>query len=362
MTNRLKNEANVRRAMQKQAIYFLSAACLTFGLHAADDQNEYGQYNSQQRVRPHHKEVKVTQKQRTDKCMNYYGYGAFTYWNGQVNDLTFLPVVELGDGQTVQHLIYQAKTRPGFKVGAGYYCNTNQFDTNVEYTWFYNEQDKGEDKIALTTLTGDSTYLGKFKSAGGTLANNFNRLDFTLNKLIFFHETFRITTGGGIVGSWSEFWENVLAKDNTESQPDSRIYVNNKIWGAGPYARVMSSFILPISAIPSWSHICLYMSAGTGFNWMNSKVSIQSTEPGGMLTFNFRDSLNNMRQLLDGRIGLRWEMMSNEYPVNAFVDIGWQVQNWGNLYRADYVTPLGLYTTSHDYFMQGLTATVGIDF
>lgn len=344
--------------MQKQAIYFLSAACLTFCLHAAEDQSEYGQYKSQkQSVKPHHKEVKVTQKQRTDNCMNYYGYGAFTYWNGQVNDVFYALVNDTPTNTPATVPMYQAKTRPGFIVGAGLYCNTNKFDANVQYTWFYNKQDKGLNKLTSFTVTGDTEYQDDFQTVGGSLANTFNRLDLTLNKLIYFNESFKLTTGGGIVGNWSQFWEDVKLSNNTlDADRTQTTQGTQNIWGAGPYARFMSSFMIPVSMLPSWSHFSLYVSAGTGFNWNNTKYTQYNTDTNTVeSTADLKFNVNNMRQLLDGCIGFRWEMLTNEYPVNAFADIGWQVQNWSGYYSS-----FGF--LSRDYFMQGLTATVGIDF
>lgn len=302
--------------------------------------------------------VKVTEKTGKPDAWDGYVYAAFTYWNGRANDMSFATVQ--ASSTYKQQLMSNPETMPGFLVGAGMFFEPSNVDINAQYTWFYNEKNKGQSKIKTTTLTGTDIYEGGWQTAGGTWAVQFNRIDFLFSKLLNFNKYFEVIPGGGIVANWADNYYDVKFADNILNTliTGSKITQNSEgNWGVGPYVRMMGNFLLPFGDM-DWSSIVLFFHSGVGFNWQESKPRYLETSSSSEFDgLNSGFNYNYMNAMLDGSLGLRWKMNYDDDSAFKFaLELSWQTQTWFN-YIHSQGTDTGL-----DLNLQGLTVGAGVMF
>ena len=291
---------------------------------------------------------------------NFYVFADFTYWNMQANGLSLSPIAT---STTPQSTAWPENyTRPGFIVGAGMMMSPEMVDVSLKYTWFYNEDKKN--KYGTTTLTpagaGD-TYTNGFKTVGGSVANNFNRVDFLAHKQIFFGDAFTLIPGGGFIGEWGETWYDSVASNNPAVVGTSTTANKENYWGVGPYADVAAEFN---------THACAYMDSaqwvfsikgGTGFTWTDSNPTYNVTNTRAITapsTLQAKFNLTRFVQMIDGSVGLRWEMMETGECHSCLYSfkLAWDYQWWADLLL------VGSQTTANSLALQGLTAGFGAKF
>lgn len=303
-----------------------------------------------------HRHVEVTAMQTTPDAWDAYAYAAFTYWHGQLYGLQYATI---GNSTTSQEALFSnPKTRPGFLVGGGILLPKTGVKVNSQYTWYYNKKNRGQGNIRSTTLTGTDEYADGWQTAGGTFASTFNRVDFTLNKEFLFNKYFALIPGGGFIGNWAKFWADAAYSGNTGGAGTVTVSNREKVWGAGPYAKLVSNFIVPTDLIADWSQFLLFIQGGIGFNWQEAKPKYVTTSTFATVdSFQAHFTSNYMTTLIDASVGFRWEMIGVDYNYAKFaVELSWMIQEWLAYSQVE------KQSAANNLTLQGLTAGIGASF
>ncbi len=299
--------------------------------------------------------VDVTEMNPKSGSWNASAWAGFTYWNGNFDGLSISTIETSTTSQKT--LFPNVTTRPGFIVGLGYMCPESAVSYNAQYTWFYNKQKQGV--YTSVTLPGAADeYSDSFQKAGGSVANTFNRVDFVMDKEFMLGKYFNLVPGGGFVGNWGKVYLDEKFENPLGNTGLAIVTNTDSKWGVGPYFHLSSKFIVPTSFMSEWSRFVFFMNGGLGFSWMESKLTyvttstFESVKPlQAYFTYNF------LTTLLDGNIGLGWEMTGDDHPYGKFgFNVAWSMQQW-----LDYTQVEGQ-NGANTFSLQGLTAALGVSF
>lgn len=285
----------------------------------------------------------------------FYAFADFTYW---YSDLGGIPVVLYRRTTTPQPLPQvDQESRPGFKVGLGFFTPSSGFDVNAQYTWFYNKQ--GRNQYTTTNLTGSDEFLGRFQTAAAAFGNVFNRLDLTVGKDVFFGKYFMIAPGGGFFGIWGNFWFNLIeSRPASASLTSYSLYNHQNFWGVGPYFNLKAKFIYPSSFLANSSQFVFFMQPGMGFSWAALQAYYNQAETGtDAANYAVTDRFTATELLLDGVIGISWEVVNIQKVLSNFAfTIAWEIQQYQDL---NIITDQG---DSWAWTAQGLTTGLNFRF
>ena len=264
--------------------------------------------------------------------------------------------------------------RSGFKVGAGAFLNHDGWDLFVQYTWFYNKQQKDKYQ-GNANFSPDQGFATWWVDDGGTFAaddifqaktswaNFFNRVDAQLARSFYAGHYLQLRPFAGLLGAWDEQWFNIGYKLNAADAGFDTWTNNQKWWGIGPYAGFSSAFLFPIGDNSTqWS---LFMDMGTSLPWSKYSVDkkLQEGTAGALTTDAFtRNTYWTTDVMMEMALGLRWETWWTEgMNWNFMVQVAWEEQVW---FDHGYMHPIGLegVAGNGNYIMQGLTAKIKVGF
>ena len=287
-----------------------------------------------------------------DACYFAAG-GMFTYWNMTAVDA----VVATVQASTVRTstVIPKDYTRPGFKVIAELTLPPAMVDLDLEFTWFQNDDKRNS--FTSVVLPAGSTFATALTTAGGSLANTFYRFDFTVDKELMFGEYLKLVPGGGLLGIWGKSWWNTVTINNAAPAVTFTAANTQSFWGVGPYADLCVEFQAPSWAMMENAQWVFFMKGGTGFTWTDKKMTYNVTDSAANSLI-ATDNPTIPQQMIDGSLGLKWEMMPNSdntFGTWAF-NVAWDFQWWPDLLVSD------TQGTSFDMALQGLTTGLLVKF
>ncbi len=341
--------------MKKKNLLVMLGVALLAQAQAADNSNNKDNMKQMPGMRP----VTVYEMGANADAWNVDIYAAFTYWNGGFPGMTLATVERSTTSKPI--LLPKVTTQPGFIVGLGFMAPETAVNFNAQYTWYYNATNKKNTVQKSGVLTDAAEYPNTYTTAGGSLTNTFNRIDAVMNKDLIFSEYFCVAPGGGFVANWGNNYLYTKYSVPSESDADAtatEITQNSeKQWGVGPYFQLTSNFVMPSEMMGDWSRLVFFMKGGLGFNWMDQKLNYSDVDTLNDSSIISYANFNSIAPFVDGNMGVRWEMTGSENEYGNFsAEIAWSVQQWFN-----YTNVYDQYVPS-DFFLQGLTAGLGVSF
>lgn len=344
--------------MKKYPWLTLAAVCCLSFLSAAEyeapDEEDDDEDMKKTELPEYKQQMDVHGRSEVDGALDAYVYAGVTYWNANAGDGIITDVTS--STSQIDNPLWKVTTRPGFLIGFGFLSPETLVDVTAQYTWFYNKQNRND--FSTTTVAVPNEFFSGFRTVGGSLANTFNRFEIMVNKRIYFGDYFDFAPGAGFVGNWSEFWFDRTYSANangTGTQVDAN---NDQLWGFGPYFQGKSNFIAPKCFGSDWFQFIFLAKAGIGFCWQHNDTTFQRTSTySGQNSFQSHAETNGLSTLLDGILGIRWQMMGEDLDSVRFsVELNWTVQAWSNY------TSFLAQGTQTAYYLQGLTAGLGVGF
>ena len=301
-----------------------------------------------------HKKLDVKGHNDETAAYDFTVWGMFTYWvmttpQGVIGELTTSTT-------PTSALIQKNVARPGFKVGVELTLPPAMVDVDVAFTWFDNS--KGRNSYTNTVLPAGFLFESNATTGGGIFANTFYRIDFTVDKELMFGDHLTLVPGGGLIGIWGRGWWNETFINNAVP-PNTFVDQNSQnIWGVGPYADFSAEFNTQVGSIAENAQWVFFMKNGTGFAWTNKKSNFD-TFADTVQTVSAKSDVTRLQQMVDGSLGLRWEMMPG--TDNAFgtwaLNIAWDYQWWPKLFISDVTDQDQSVTMTIQGFTTGLSVT-----
>jgi hypothetical protein len=329
---------------------------------------------------------------RINVCGNWdlYVDGSFIYWQVAQDNMAYAltnnnalvaaTATDIAGNYVETDFTYQ----PGFKVTGGMNFDYDNWDSFVEYTRLHGSTDtstNGPSAGSLLANWGSNHLLAKsqvFRSAWSTFKTNLDFVDWVLARSFFVGKDLTFHPMVGVRGAWITQSMSVHYRNPTTSGLSGSFDSNSTILGVyssqDVYSRVHSWGVGPrVGLEGSWmlgQGIRFY---GNGYaDILYTKYKIQNkavytiTSSGAGQTFAFTEKPGTVRTHLDLELGLGWGSYfdDNNWHIDLSAGYGFQVFFNQNMFRSSFdntVVASGS-ATNGDMTIQGLTATVRIDF
>lgn len=288
----------------------------------------------------------------TETSYTYIFEAAVTYWASYTEGLNiaFSEGTEDLKGNTITP---RKEAWPGFKVAIG----ANTFYDNIHakmcLTWFNNPAPLKENPL-IEELVYESPFDGALEvsSISSKYLNDFTRLDAALYKQISLSNRVFITPWFGALGAW-DFENLTFPLTTSEDTSQYNKFIQNW-WGAGPYSGVKTDLYV-------LKNYGFTASTGASILLCSSRIRVQQNLTEGEEE---RGSVNTVTKpwdvepMVETLLGIFASYPLDEWSIEFVV--AWELQTYfSHLSYPKYYSPLGL---SGNYSMQGLTATVHLNF
>lgn len=329
-----------------------------------------------------------------------YFSAAYTLWtsredslavsSGAFSALDYLTLAEVPQ----QHVTYpQWKACSGFKVAAGSFFGHDGWEVMLQYTWFYNLNNRNKhnhwtDPLivnfqypALVDLYAmDSTDFGNpehssLSSASYVWNNQFNRFDLILGRNFFAGHYLLMKPFVGFMG-WIDFQvlrATYRTQDNItpdRQQPGFQTFCAKEVqnsWGVGPYIGTRIEFLFYSDECNQFG---LFGDMGAALPWATFYTKIENiyacnthidTEHDPTKNLNVRNQQALTTFMVEVALGFRWTVwICDEYLFG--IQVAWENQLYRN-YNHMYIptsAPQGL--GMGEFVLQGLTAKITFGF
>lgn len=364
-------ETNLKKALSIFGVVCFSMTSLFAGSYDSDDHNMSGQHRSA--VPP------KVQPGEDSPCV--FITADYTYWVARQTGLAYAVSNDYTNTATSvtsrprgQVFYPDFKGRSGFKVGLGCYLNHDGWDLFAQYTWFYNNQNKGNYQANANftplqgfgtwwTVSADELINDQIAYANTRWANWFNRVDLQLARSHYAGHYLQMRPYLGLLGAWDNQTFNIQYKDTTSDTRWDRWTNTQDWWGIGPWGGVCNAFMFPMG--DSQTHWSLFMDMGIGLPWSKSQVSsrLQNGETASMLNDAYtQDTFWTTEPMMEMSLGLRWETWWTEgMNWNFMLQAAWEEQVW---FDHNHMRPIGTNAIggNGNYVMQGLTIKAKVGF
>jgi hypothetical protein len=223
----------------------------------------------------------------------------------------------------------------GFRVGAGYGMQHDQWDTNVFYTWFHT---RGKDHASEGPGTIHSTFLGNFyvdnpdgkglsgpsyESASIDWTIRFHVIDWELGRNFWISKSLALRPFIGIKGGWiHQFIHSKWQNPNLSGAEFFNVgieNIKNNFWGVGPEVGIDTKWVL--------------------FSGRSQFFSLFGDISGAIMWghWSFRDVFNNA--LPQQVVVNLWPVNSGASMVRVFTGLEWEINFQQNRYQ--FSTKLG---------------------
>lgn len=301
---------------------------------------------------------------------------ALAWYASEQTSSVWADIIDIGDNTsdfTAQNLSFGWDA--GFRVGAGYNLEYDQWDTQLYWTWFRTKANQTQKvfpefiPISGSVLVTEEI-LPEFFAA--SISNDsaqkahihwtllFNMIDWELGRCYWVSKSLSLRPFIGLKGGWINQkihvdYDNLIIS----SAPTSNIgreHVKNNFWGIGPACGLNTKWQLRNFGTHFPSFFGDFSIATLGGTWTCSDVYNDTT--GKQVTSKTRNSKLGAL-MFGGFVGLGWDVDFREGRSHFSTQLGYEMQLWVNQLR---VATIQLERLHGDLTLQGVTFNCRFDF
>ena len=339
--------------MEKQAKKVLIPMVLGVAFSAALNADSAGQNNQKTKAGSLMTEtVQGTMVGKTPGFINgpgFYVTGDFLYWQPDVDGTEYAFKYKSTAGAGTDFVSngklkgIQFDYEPGFKLGAGYTTDYDDWDVYACWTWLRaSETDHvinshpGEDIIAPlwfpASLNITNNYFGSAKEATGKWEMHYNTLDLNLGRKYFLSKAITFRPHIGLRTAWIDqtFKSELRGLDYDEGKA-TEFHGSNDFWGIGLRTGIQMQFFFDKnwSLYANGAGALLFgefdLSQHTKGFFLNAPIGL--IEPYQEL-FHESNELHRLRANLEVGAGFMWETFFNKDKFHFSIAAGWDFVEW----------------------------------
>lgn len=300
-------------------------------------------------------------------CPMFTVGAAYTYWAARQESLISAMsnyYAYPGSSAPASGSIYRPSftSQSGFKVFVGTTLGHDNWDSMLQYTWFYNNNNglnnlnvAAGSTLAIYPIDPYYGEPGVVETAFAQWNNWFNRIDWQLARSFYAGHYLTLRPFLGLVGAWDKQKFNNAYQ--TTSDVTKGILQNNyqtqSWWGVGPYAGLSSNFMFYVT---NCNHFSLFMDTGAAMAWGVFQPSLQAVFGNGDTCTIASNSYSSLSPMLELAFGARWESWWQDNAYMFLLQAAWETQVWFGHNQFLQGTTMG------NYSMQGLTLKAGFGF
>lgn len=263
----------------------------------------------------------------------------------------------------------------GFRVGAGYNLEYDQWDTQLYWTWFRTEASQNKQvfpqfipviggvlvteeihpEFFAADLSGNNSQSAKIR-----WPLLFNMFDWELGRSYWISKGLSLRPFIGLKGGWIDQSIRVnydhLIIASAPTQISATEEVKNNFWGVGPVAGVNTKWKLRNFCNHFLSLFGDFSAATMWGTWICNDVYVDSN--GEKITVNTRNSTLGAL-MFRGFMGMGWDVDFNKDRSHFAARLGFETQLWVNQLR---VATSQLIRLHGDLTLQGVTLNGRFDF
>ncbi len=250
---------------------------------------------------------------------------------------------------------------PGFSVGLGYNMVHDNWDTQLQYTWFQSNATGAASGVVIAGfLAARLSLLEPFTTGNAALHLDYNMFDWDLGRSFFVSEFLSLRPTIGLKGGWinqnlnttwtiPDFFFTTFLLSATEN-------LKQRFQCGGPKGGFTANWIL---ANFQQHFFSIVSHAEAGFLWGHWSIQDQYTDNLSTDIAVITTDRNFGAFVLQGFLGLGWDCNFNDNRFHVQAKIGYQIEDWLN--------QLQIYTNisgsqNNDLILQGLNFSLGFDF
>lgn len=309
---------------------------------------------------------------RPESDNGWYLFADATYWHADVGSTDW--GIKRPDSAAVPEKIdvhsLNFKWNWGFKVGIGANIDHDMWDTNFYYTWFHT-QNSNSIGAPLAARNVDSLLFGELFVSGSIDWNiHYSMFDWELGRWQYTSKNLALRPHVGIKGGWINQRIKLHHKENNTGATD-RFNLQNDFWGVGPSAGVNTLWVLGNAGNRQEHRFSLFgdFAGALMYGHFNIKEKASFFSDGVLSDGSFHAnglSRNLATTMLQGAMGLSWDLAFNQEHNHFMMKVGYEFQYWfrqNQLMRFfNGFTSGGGARLSDDLALQGVTAEFRFDF
>ena len=293
-----------------------------------------------------------------------YTSASFTYWQPVQDNMELGVVSTATSGYNINGNVVNANFdyQPGFKIALGLNIDHDNWDTNMQYTWFRGTQNQSTSLVAKGTETlfpmransSESFYSGSEK-----WKIHMDLLDWELARCYFVGTKLTFRPFMAARAAWIRQNLSVNYSNEKTLSFDSSVHQKSQNWGIGPRTGVYTNWLIG-------EGFRFYGNAAgdvlfTQFTKNYSKVINSDNIANSNV---HQKTLNTLRTHVELELGFGWESYfdNNNWHVDLTAGYGFQTFFDQNMFRNFSNSYANSNSPNGNLYMHGLTATARFDF
>jgi hypothetical protein len=293
---------------------------------------------------------------RPESDNGWYLFADALYWHIDMENTEWAEVSNPASTNVVTDVhSLNFKWNWGFRVGIGANMNHDMWDTNFYYTWLFadNSNKAGrEGAVVEDLIAGDDT---TFKTGSVKWGVHFSMFDWELGRWHYVSKNLALRPHVGVKGGWID--QTVHAKFSDLTNPNNPAFrvdrLKNDFWGVGPSVGVNTMWVLGSAGRMMDHRFSLAGDFGGALMYGHFDISDRRVDRvGSQVEFNRvkGQSRNLAVTMLQGFLGLSWDVPFNKNKNHFMLKAGYELQYWLNEAFGD------------NFALQGVTGEFRFDF
>lgn len=252
----------------------------------------------------------------------------------------------------------------GFRAGAGYDFEYDQWDTNLYWTWFRTETNRSIPSAADTVISPefDAAFLTEesAQSLNGNWRLLLNMFDWELGRGYWVSKGLFLRPFMGLKGGWihqsihAHYYN--LTVDSALTNNSGREHLKNNFWGVGPTSGVNTKWNIRTLGSHFLNFFGDFSIATMWGSWTCADV-YESTVP---RTYSIKTENAALGALMfRGFMGIGWDADLCSCKAHFAAKLGFETQIWLNQLR---ISTLQIQRLHGDLTLQGLTFNCRYDY
>lgn len=249
---------------------------------------------------------------------------------------------------------------PGFRLGAGYNMEHDNWDTQASYTWFQSKA-SGETSGLVTSafMAARLSLLEPFSTGKARLHVHYNMFDWTLGRSFFMSRSLIFRPSIGLRGGWIN--QKILS---TWTIPDfigslpliASETIKQSFQGGGPTANAKAKWCFGAFR----KHFFYLMSElGAGYLWGHWEIRDKFFDSLNTSIYTKTSDRNFGSFLLRAHLGFGWDANFDHERAHFELRLGYEIEDWLNQFQI-FSDASG--SQNNDLILQGLHLGLRFDF
>ncbi len=263
------------------------------------------------------------------------------------------------------------KFQPGFKVGVSADLGHDNWDLDLNYTWFNGSAHRRSVSQVpadsnLTTLFPTYTSLDPdqvLSKANGNWSFIYNLVNFDLGRNYYISQYLTLRPYFGLSGSWNHQGTLIHYYMYDESAPDASNFLSlnytQQYWGVGFDTGLNTAWCFnenwsiygDFSVMNLWSRYSTNQKE-VAYDWDEVTATVDMLNP--TVSYNTNGVQYGLQNVVDIEMGIRWGMRFDNDNMGFMIQVGWDQQVWIN--HAQYAAQ------ASNLSVQGLDVKLKFDF